>query len=431
MYPNPQDVVALPARPTVEQFRQLAADLVTAWKADAIATWAAPWPEQASRIQAFARATLAGQDSVLNGAQFVVACMHGFESWPRFAEHLDALADAGSPIARFEAAADAIVSGDMATLDRALRDPPALAHARSTRVHRATLLIYTAANGVENYRQVTPANAVAIASALLDAGAEVDAVADMYGGDCTTLGLVATSVHPERAGVQNALMQLLIDRGAVIDRPRGVGHNHSFVAGCLANGRVAAAEFLADHGARLDLDGAAGVGRLDVVRGFFKADGTLAATATNAQMRAGFAWACEYGRMPVVAFLLDRGMPVDAADRHDGQTGLHGAALGGHADIVSLLLARNAPVNAVEKRFNGTPLTWALHGWSNTPVAGRERYYDVVARLVRGGATVKPEWLEHRDPQTLFGEALRDDTLMRRALTGGMRDDGTNDTTGR
>jgi ankyrin repeat protein len=148
-------------------------------------------------------------------------------------------------------------------------------------------------------------------------------------------------------------------------------------------------------------------------------------------MRAGFAWACEYGRMPVVSFLLDRGMPVDAADRHDGQTGLHGAALGGHADIVSLLLARKAPVNAVEKTFNGTPLTWALHGWSCTAGTGREKYYDVVARLVRAGATVKPEWLETRDPLTPFDQALRDDSAMRRALAGGMLSDGTDETTGR
>ena len=47
---------------------------------------------------------------------------------------------------------------------------------------RATLLHYVAANGVEGYRQLTPPNAVAIADALLDAGADVDALADMYGG---------------------------------------------------------------------------------------------------------------------------------------------------------------------------------------------------------------------------------------------------------
>jgi len=53
-----------------------------------------------------------------------------------------------------------------------------------------------AANGVENYRQKTPANIVEITKLLLDAGAEVDAEADMYGVPCTTLGLAMTASIP-------------------------------------------------------------------------------------------------------------------------------------------------------------------------------------------------------------------------------------------
>jgi len=60
---------------------------------------------------------------------------------------------------------------------------------------------------------------------LLDAGAEIDATANVYGGGATTLGLAATSVHPERAGVQEALLQTLLDHGAVIDQPRSAGNN--------------------------------------------------------------------------------------------------------------------------------------------------------------------------------------------------------------
>ena len=91
------------------------------------------------------------------------------------------------PHSSFEAAADAIVSGAVAALERLLHDDPELVRARSTREHRATLLHYVSANGVENYRQKTPANAVEVAKLLLDAGAEVDAAADMYGGGSTTL----------------------------------------------------------------------------------------------------------------------------------------------------------------------------------------------------------------------------------------------------
>jgi hypothetical protein len=302
MYPNPQDALPLPLLPNLEQYKKQVKDLVEACRsgaAEAIRDWAANWLEtlarlrqvtitadvraemnrQLDQIEPFARAQLTGSKDPgancrLTAAQFVIARAHGFESWPRFARHVDGLVRAASPVSNFEAAAEAIVTGDTAALKRLLRDDPALIRARSTREHRATLLHYVAANGVEHYRQISPANAVTIAEILLEAGADVDAEAEVYGGGCTTLGLVATSVHPERAGVQNALMQILIDRGAVIDRPRGVGNDHAFVKGCLANGRGAAAEFLAARGACLDLEGAAGIGRLDVVAGFFDPDGS-------------------------------------------------------------------------------------------------------------------------------------------------------------
>jgi hypothetical protein len=80
-------------------------------------------------------------------------------------------------------------------------------------------LHYCSANGVEGYRQKTPKNIVEITRILLEAGAEVDARADVYGGDSTTLGLAATSVHPEKTGVQEELMQVLLDHGAIMDTP--------------------------------------------------------------------------------------------------------------------------------------------------------------------------------------------------------------------
>jgi hypothetical protein len=144
------------------------------------------------------------------------------------AKHVETLARANSAVSAFEAAADAIVSGDLVTLERLLREQPDLIRARSTREHRATLLHYVSANGVEGYRQKTPKNAVAVARLLLRAGAEVDAAADVYGGGCTTLGLVATSQHPLRAGVQNDLIDVLLEHGARLDLPGG-GHNHRLV----------------------------------------------------------------------------------------------------------------------------------------------------------------------------------------------------------
>ena len=422
MYPNPQDVVPLPARPSLEQYEKHANDLAAACRSSepgAIGAWAAQFPESIPEFETFARQTLTSRDCALTAAQFVIARAHGFETWPIFAAHLEDLQKKESPVSMFEAAAEAVVAGDIPALERLLHEQPALIRARSTREHRAMLLHYAAANGVENYRQKTPHNAVAVTKALLAAGAEVDAEADMYGGGCTTLGLVATSVHPERAGVQNALMQILIDHGAQIDRPTAAGNNHEFVTGCLANGRGPAAEYIAARGARLDLEGAAGIGRLDLVKDYFDAEGRLKPVATTKQMEAAFAWACEYGRTDVVAFLLEHGLPIDAAVRDDGQTGLHWAAIGGHADVVSLLLERHASIAVVDRTYQGTPLAWALHGWSDPPYGtAPDRYYVVVAQLVRAGATVKPQWFDADADHTAFANALRADTRMLAALRG-------------
>ena len=139
---------------------------------------------------------------LLADAQFFLAREHGFLSWPKFAEQVRALENALPPAADFEAAADAIVAGDERELSALLRKDPSLVKARSLREHHSTLLHYCSANGVEDYRQRTPQNIVAIARILLDAGAEVNAESEAYGGGSTALGLTATSVHPERAGVQ-------------------------------------------------------------------------------------------------------------------------------------------------------------------------------------------------------------------------------------
>src|SRR6202040_803444 len=100
----------------------------------------------------------------------------------------ESLKNRNSPIARFEAAVDAIVSGEVATLEKLLHRDPELIRARSTRKHHSMLLHYVGANGVEFFRQRTPKNAVQIADMLLKAGAEVEASADKYGGS-TSLGL--------------------------------------------------------------------------------------------------------------------------------------------------------------------------------------------------------------------------------------------------
>jgi ankyrin repeat protein len=331
----------------------------------------------------------------LADAREVIARWYGFEGWATLAKHAAALALDDSCVLRFESAVEAIITGDLAALQRLLRYDRTLVRARSTRAHHATLLHYVAANGVEGYRQKTPNNAVKIARLLLDAGAEVDADLEYRGSmrrryperiGSTTLGMAATSVHPAVAGLQIAILEALLDAGASVDGIRG-GWNPVIAA--LHNGRGDAAAYLAQRGARLDLEAAAGVGRIDVVKGFFRKDGGLKSSTTAAQRDTGCMWACEYGHAPVVRFLLKRGVEVHTMPH--GETGLHWAAYGGHADIVKLLLQRNANVQIREERWRNTPLGWALHGWCYPPPeAKRPHHHEVVAQLVAAGATIDP-----------------------------------------
>ena len=276
-------------------------------------------------------------------------------------------------LSTFEQAADAIVAGDAVTLASLLQEDPDLVQARSERAHRATLLHYLGANGVEQDRQRSPRNAVALSKMLLDAGSAVNAVADIYGGS-TTLDLVATSVHPKQAGVQIAVMETLLDRGAVI--------NGGLLNAALRNGRSDAAEFLASRGVALNLEGAAGVGHLDVVKTFFGEGGRLQANATQAQLEDGFLWACEYGHNEVVDFLLKRGVDVQTQGT-TGQTGLHWAVVGGQLQTIRLLIERGASLEA-RNRYGGTALGQAL--WSARNGEPTANYVPVIDLLLQAGA---------------------------------------------
>ena len=126
----------------------------------------------------------------LDDACLAIARYYDFLDWPSLAAYVEAVSQE-DPVFEFESAVEAVVNGDFAVLEDALRRDPALVRARSSRVccfdppvvHRATLLHYLAANGVEQYRQKTPPSAAEIARALLQAGAEPDSLADMYGAE--------------------------------------------------------------------------------------------------------------------------------------------------------------------------------------------------------------------------------------------------------
>jgi ankyrin repeat protein len=399
------DARALPSRASLEQYKKQAKDLLKACKSsdpDAIHGWALAWvqsrvdewmvteaqlrgvpvapptPEmiasEVNRVAGKLRSSLSKTDCTLAGAQFFIARSHGFESWPKFAKHLQGLTRPTSADSRFEAAVDCIISGDVATLEQLLHEDPELIRARSTREHSSTLLHYVSANGVEDFRQKTPQNIVDVTKILLRAGGPPPPPPP------TTLGLVATSIHPVRAGVQIALMTTLLEAGASVDGAPGAW---TPLLGALQNGRPEAASFLAGRGARLDLEGAAGVGRLDLVR-------TLFDSATRTQIESGLMWACEYGQTSVVGFLLDHG--VDAGTNVHGMTGLHWAAVGGQLDTIKLLIARHAPLEA-RNAYGGTVLgcaTWAVMNSApiNPWLDANTDWVAILQLLIEAGARI-------------------------------------------
>jgi ankyrin repeat protein len=444
------DALPLPARPNLDQYKKLARDLQHACKSGepgAIRAWATRWLETLARLKdmehKLARADArtrpltevrhaiereAGRidrrwrelkisddrkaECRLADAQFFLAREHGFASWPKFAAHVESLTQSNSPVSAFESAVDAIVSGDMERLATLLRQHPHLIRARSTREHRSTLLHYISANGVEDFRQKTPKNIVPITKLLLKAGADVDAESEAYGGGSTTLGLTATSIHPEQAGVQIELLETLLAHGAHIEKPGLTGNQSSAVKGCLANGQGRAAQFFAERGARMDLEEAAGVGRLDVVNSFFDEHGALTSSATQEQLESGFMYAAGYGHIDTVRLLLEKGVDPGVHNEH-GQTALHWTTYGPHVEVAKLLLAqRTSLVHERETAFDGTPLDWALYAWANlTAEEDRERTYEIVALMVQAGAKLDARWLERH-----AADKLNADQRMRKIL---------------
>ena len=230
--------------------------------------------------------------------------------------------------AAFEAAADAVATGDLATLQARLRQWPQLPQMRSRRPHRCTLLNYLGANGFEHWRQRTPANAVTIVDCLLTAGADANAVCYTYRGGPgeNALGLLTSSGHPRQAGLTLALVAALARGGARLDDVY---------------------RLLADlHGASEEDELANAAQALDA-----KARTTELAVVECAML----------GETTFLFALLDAGANVDAR-RDDGATALHQAAIDGNERLVDALLARGASPSLRDRIYNGNAAGWANAG---------------------------------------------------------------------
>lgn len=426
------DILPLPPQPNFDQYKKRAKGLVAAAHSDdpgELRRWADAWIASLVALldsppSDFVRHSMeralthivdradekrrAGDRVAVSDAQFLIAEAHGFENWAAFARHVGGDADRELADSEFERAADAVVTGDLDTLAALVRANPKLVHERSSRVHAATLLHYVAANGVEDFRQKTPPNAVAIARFLLDAGAKPDAIADTYGKDTlqTTMNLLVSSTHPAHAGLQSALVDALLDYGATLN---GVADDESPLLTALRFGYIAPAETLAHRGARVDsVVTAAALGRLDLVREMVIDAQTLSprtklvSTAwmripadPRAHIELALAYACKFARADVALFLLGLGVNPTSADS-DRMTALHWAAANGMMTVVDELLRRGAPLEVLNA-WQGTVLDSTLHFALYMPVSGVD-YVIMLERLLEAGADVRVVEYPTREP---------------------------------
>ena len=345
--------------------------LLAAWRAgdeDAVCVFRSRHPKflddtvpwlQRDMTDAEVRATAVDE----HDARLALARAYDFQDWARLEEYVASVQQPG-PIARFERAVEAVIDGDIDTLEQLLAEDRELVRARSTRVnnadppmHRSTLLHYLAANGVEGYRQRSPKNAAEIAKALLEAGADPNALSYAYGGQCTTMALLVSSTPPDQAGVQVALVEVLIDYGASVV-PLGEGNWTSPIETALVFGKRAAAEALVRRGAPiLSLAAAAGLGLVEDVR-------RMLPGATADDRHRALALAAQSGHTEAVRVLLDAGEDpnrFNPAGTHSHTPPIHQAIAAGHLDVVKLLVDRGARLDIKDTIYKGTPLGWAKY----------------------------------------------------------------------
>lgn len=148
--------------------------------------------------------TLSSIHFSLEAAQKCIAAEYGFETW----KEIEALEHSQYDLL-FEQALDAVLNGKTKQLKQLLDSDPYLAKATSPYGHQATLLHYTASNGVEMWRQQVPANLPEITKILLENEADKKAKMKVYGDNFSPFQLLENSAHPKEAGVYKEMSYLL------------------------------------------------------------------------------------------------------------------------------------------------------------------------------------------------------------------------------
>jgi ankyrin repeat protein len=249
--------------------------------------------------------------------------------------------------AAFSAAADAIYAGDLTTLRELLARHPHLATAHAEEngamvgpyfAHPA-LLWFCAGNPIPIGK--LPPNVVAIAEAIIDAGAAKHDIE-------VTLGLVSSGCAAREQGVQIPLIDLLVRRGA---------DPSPALTAAIQEHEHAAIQRLVELGAQPDFAAAAGLGDVERMRARMRE-----AQPDDPMLRRAMYYAACWGRPDAIDVIVRECGLAASARIAGGETGLHRAALEGERAAVERLIALGADATVRDPTHNSTPAGWAAHG---------------------------------------------------------------------